>query len=247
MNDRLKVQQVSHDEAMETAQNQARSTFRYFWKEVATDFNRIVPALSVAIVKCGFPVDDPDAPVGTEQMWVDNIFFDGASVSGELINDPQFVPTLSVGDAVQVPKAGISDWLCQIDEKLYGGYTVQVLRAGMSESERAEHDDAWGLPFPEPSTVNIPNPPSTFDENLAEEMLTYLKENPDALQTVDEDGRTLLHLEVLFGRMPGAKALLDLGLNVNARCHRHWTPLRYSDEIGWEELSLFLRGAGGER
>ena len=247
MNNSLRVQQVSHDEALETAQNQARSTFHCFWKEVASDYNRIVPALSVAIVKCAFPVDAPDSPVSTEQMWIDNIFFDGASVTGELINAPQFLTTLSVGDAVQVPKAGISDWLCQSGDDLYGGYTVQVLRAGMGESERAEHDAAWGLSFPEPGTVNVPAPASTFDEHLAEGMLSYLKENPDALHTVDEDGRTLLHLEVLYGRIPGASALIDLGLDVNARCLRDWTPLRYSEETGWEELSSLLREAGGQR
>ena len=247
MNDNHGVRLVSHDQDMQAAQEQARLGFRNFWKEVATDYNRIVPALSAAIVKCGFPVDDPSSPVEIEQMWIDNIFFDGANVCGELINEPQHVSSLSVGDAVLVPKSGISDWLCQIDQTVYGGYTIQVMREHMSDAERANHDQTWGLPFPEPGTVNVPAPPTSFDEQLVEGMLNYLQEHPEALQTVDEDGRTLLHLEVLYGRLPGARALVELGLDINVRCNRGWTALRYAEEVGWEDICSFLNSLKAER
>ena len=38
------------DPAMEAAMGEARSTFRLFWREVAYDFNRIVPALELSCV-----------------------------------------------------------------------------------------------------------------------------------------------------------------------------------------------------
>ncbi|MBY0456182.1 MAG: DUF2314 domain-containing protein, partial [Gemmataceae bacterium] len=61
------------DPAMQQACANARANFRYFWREVARDRRRIVPALGFACVKAPFadPVGDgPDGKSRVEQMWV---------------------------------------------------------------------------------------------------------------------------------------------------------------------------------
>jgi uncharacterized protein YegJ (DUF2314 family) len=45
------------DPEMQRAYESARATFRYFWREVAWERRRIIPALSLAAVKA--PFSDP--------------------------------------------------------------------------------------------------------------------------------------------------------------------------------------------
>ena len=44
----------SDDSEMDQAALKARDTFRYFWREMAWEQRRIVPALELAAVKAGF-------------------------------------------------------------------------------------------------------------------------------------------------------------------------------------------------
>jgi uncharacterized protein len=86
-----------NDPEMQEAYNQARVTFRYFWREIAWERRRILPALDVACVKAPFSdsesVEDHSE---VEQMWLGSIDFDGQFVSGELLNCSQLV---AVGQA----------------------------------------------------------------------------------------------------------------------------------------------------
>ena len=77
---------------MEEAYNLARATFRYFWREIAWERRRIIPALDVACVKA--PFSDGETVVDhaeVEQMWLGSIDFDGQFVTGELLNAPNVV------------------------------------------------------------------------------------------------------------------------------------------------------------
>src|SRR5262245_8176246 len=91
-----------NDPEMQRAYEKARANFRYFWREVAWERRRIVPALDLAAVKAPFsdgpgagrPKDGPEA----EHMWFSEVDFDGEFVSGVLINSPNWLKTVKAGD-----------------------------------------------------------------------------------------------------------------------------------------------------
>lgn len=80
-------------------------------------------------------------------MWVNDVYFDGERVCGVLVNDPNALSNVKNGDEVAVSLEQISDWMFAIEGKTYGGFSVQAMRKAMSQSERAKHDEAWGLNF----------------------------------------------------------------------------------------------------
>lgn len=56
-----KVYLFDNDPPMQRASRKAQRAFRYFWREVACDHRRTVPALSMAIVKAPFSDAKPPA------------------------------------------------------------------------------------------------------------------------------------------------------------------------------------------
>lgn len=233
------------DPELVDAAMQAQETFRYFWNHVSQDFNRIIPAMDPAYLKVPFSdnFSDPDSPV--EHMWVEDIDFDGVTVQGTLVNEPNWLKSVSQGDQVNFPLKQIGDWMCVIDGKVHGAYSVQVIRSRMTEQERKEHDEAWGLEFPPPGQVLVPTPHEEFEKNIADNLLEHIQKEPDAVNTVFDEGRTLLHMNVLFGRVPSVKMLLENGADLDARCNRGWTAIDYADNIGWKEIAEMLRAARG--
>ena len=130
---------------MQQAYERARKSFRYFWRELAWEYRRIVPALDLACVKAPFSDGDwagDDDPV--EQMWVNEIEFDGKTISGILINQPNELFSVAQGDAVELTIPRMTDWMYAIGGRVYGAFTVNVMRSRMGRRERAEHDEAWG-------------------------------------------------------------------------------------------------------
>src|SRR5258708_28935318 len=85
----------NNDPEMQRAYENARATFRYFWREGAWERRRIVPALDLACVKAPFS----DGEQGTrtkdtpevEHMWLSEVDFDGQFVSGVLLNAPNWL------------------------------------------------------------------------------------------------------------------------------------------------------------
>lgn len=70
--------------------DKAISTFKYFWRELYWEYRRIVPALELAYVKCAFIQENPEdtnQPL-IEYMWIDQVNFDGSTISGTLLNEP---------------------------------------------------------------------------------------------------------------------------------------------------------------
>jgi uncharacterized protein YegJ (DUF2314 family) len=157
------------DPEMQAAYQNARATFRYFWREVAWERRRIVPGLDLACVKAPF-ADGAGAAAAqnkpeVEHMWLSEVDFDGQVVSGVLLNAPNWLKTVKQGDAARIPLAQISDWMyagsmfvpgqrCARSE-VYGAHTVNLMRARMGRRERQEHDDAWGLDFGDPKTIRL--------------------------------------------------------------------------------------------
>src|SRR3954462_7337700 len=86
------------DPEMQRAYERARANFRYFWREVAWERRRIVPALELGCVKAAFagPEDEPreDESPRVEQMWLSDVNFDGRVVTGTLLNTPNWLKTI---------------------------------------------------------------------------------------------------------------------------------------------------------
>ena len=226
----------SHDPEIEEASRRARDSFKYFWKETSLDFNRIIPAVEIACVKFPFSDDPNDPESKVEHMWVTEVNFDGEAIHGVLMNSPNWLRSVKEGDSVAVGVEDISDWMCVSSGVVYGGYTVQVTRKRMSVDERREFDAAWGLDFPPPEDVLLPPSPSPFEPVLARQLEVELGRNPDLLAHRDEDGRTLLHLDALYGRTLSVEVLLKAGANPTTKCNRGWTTVDYAKAAGWEKI-----------
>lgn len=256
------------DVEMQQAYQQARESFRYFWREVSWENRRIVPALDMAAVKAPFFDERPrkkgSSQPEAEQMWLDEIDFDGVEVSGVLINSPNWIKSVEEGDSVQCPLEGITDWLYAIDGIAYGGFTVNLIRSRMGRRELREHDEAWGLDFGDPSSVRIvpvfgddnkpkgssarkpaaadPDAEHPMSEAMASSLKKQLKAEPSYLTSADDNGLTLLHQQALAGSYATVKVLLEAGADPNAVTNRGLTPLALGESLGWVKVVELLRG-----
>ena len=240
------------DAAMQRAFASAQETFRYFWREVAWDKRRIVQGMEFAYVKAAFS-DGGEV----EYMWLSEIEFDGQYVSGVLVNAPRYVDARK-GDPARVLPALISDWMFGWDGQVYGGYTIQAMRARMGTAERRDHDQAWGMNFGEASTVKVsPRPkggvlrklfgsrdPETDEHPMSAGMAVQLKEqlaqNPSMATEKDSRGWTLLHDEALAGNVETVKVLLEAGADRNAVTEHGMTPAQLARSLGWERVVALL-------
>lgn len=224
---------------MVTASEQARNTFRCFWNELSLDFNRIIPAIELAYLKVPFS-ESVSGEMQVEHMWVDEVNFNGVSVSGVLVNAPNWLTSVQQGDEVMFPVTQISDWLCVLGGQVYGAYTIQVLRSHMDEEERANHDSAWGLEFPTPDTVVIPERNTEFEDIIASSLKKQIEEDSSIVSRVFDEGRTILHLESLSGRERSVQVLLDHGADMSAHCDRGWTARDYAQSLEWDQVVALL-------
>lgn len=237
------------DPEMQRAYEQARESFRYFWREIAWDRRRIVPALNLAIVKAPFTDDAPrpgngDAPE-VEHMWVGDIDFDGESVSGVLGNDPNWLTSVKDGDAVRIPLDRISDWMYVKNGVAYGGFTVNLLRSRMDPGERGEHDEAWGLDFGDPQQVRMEaSDPHPMSETTAPSLKEAVTNDSSLLSVKGHNGWTFLHQEASAGSAATVQVLLDAGADPGAAADNGMTPLQLAKVLGWEAVETLLAGNG---
>lgn len=234
---------------MRAANANARATFKYLWRELSWEYRRIVRGLGMAAVKMPFAVPAAEGAPPSEHMWINELEFDGETITGVLLNQPQWVDTLKPGDKVSVPLSEIDDWMYTLGGHVYGGYTIDVLRQGMSKKERQHHDQAWGLDFGDPGQVAIVPTPAEkpkgliaglfakktasvsaihperlehpMSENMGSTFREGLQENP-SLATAVHDGWSMLQREALGGNYAPAAILLEFGADphaVNANGH----------------------------
>ncbi|MDF1665214.1 MAG: DUF2314 domain-containing protein [Planctomycetota bacterium] len=200
-----------------TAAQNAQETFRFLWRELSWEQRRIIPALDMAAIKVAFCDDPNDAKSPVEHMWMNEIDFDGHSVSGVLINSPRQLESVSLGDFARVPLDRLGDWIYAIDGIAYGAYSVQLMRSKMSEDQRVEHDEAWGLDFGDPTHVRVVPPEYDLEgehpmsKNMGDSFKTFLEDDPELVSRVDERGWTLLHHQSLAGNKTIVDILLKSG------------------------------------
>lgn len=252
------------DPEMQRAYESARASFRYFWREIAWERRRIIPALDLACVKAPFSDGERSTrSKGTpkvEHMWLSEVDFDGRVVSGLLLNDPNWLNTVKKGDAVRVPLGEISDWMYAISGEVFGAYTVNLLRSRMGGQERQQHDAAWGLNFGDPKKIRVApqankgggllkswfgkRPADTEEHpmsvNMASSLREQLAKDPPLMSAKDDRGWTLLHQEALAGSSATVKVLLAAGADPGAVTSDGMTPLQLARSLGWDKVVTLL-------
>lgn len=254
------------DPEMLRAHQWARATFGFFWRELAWEYRRIVPALDLACVKAPFS-DDPDHRDSADQaehMWINEVTFDGADVRGVLINEPNWLKSVRVGDQVSVPLPEISDWMYSLQNRVYGGFTINLIRKRMKPGERIDHDEAWGLTFGDPENVDMTPPRSAEDDSglirnylggkppreilmpaanehpmsasMGPMLEEFLTENPDEITGKDADGWTMLHHQALAGSVTSVSILLQRGANASAKTPDGRTAADLARSLGWSDV-----------
>jgi uncharacterized protein YegJ (DUF2314 family) len=118
------------DPEMQQAYQAAQACFRYFWRELSWERRRIVPGLDMTMVKLPF-TDGPRSNGNPEfeQMWIGESGFDADSISGNLLNSPNWLTSVREGDQVSVPFSHLTDWMMTADGRAYGGFTVNLMRS----------------------------------------------------------------------------------------------------------------------
>jgi uncharacterized protein YegJ (DUF2314 family) len=260
------------DPAMKQAYEAAQRSFKFFWRELSWERRRIVPALDMTIIKTPF-TDGPrsDGNPDYEQMWLDEVDYDGTNVAGVLLNSPNWLTSVKQGDSVQVPFSHLTDWMMTSDGKAYGGHTVNLMRSRMSARERKAHDEAWGLDFGDPNEVKVEldresgkklgllsklhgaksgshaSGPEAFADhpmcvNMLAKIETQLSEDPSIVNSTDELGRTLLHSEAMAGNFGVVKLLVRFGAHIGAKTPNGQDAAELARGIGWDEIAAFLEG-----
>lgn len=81
----------------------------------------------------------------SEHIWAVDIEKIGNDYFGIIDNVPNSETSINLNDKVKIEKEKISDWMFSREGKLFGGYTIIVLRNRMSESEKENFDKEFIL------------------------------------------------------------------------------------------------------
>jgi len=250
LGEQMPIYFVSSDEDyMHRAFEQARESFKYFWRELYWERRRIVPMLDYAMVKICF-LDVVNGEEVGEHMWIDDVEFDGETIYGTLVNEPDSVQNVKLGDQISAKIDEMSDWLFSIDGRAYGGFSVQAMRSRMQKKELKEHDKEWGLDFGDFNDILVVYEQKEHPENLTEHPMCknmreqfeqYVKENPSIVTDADEEGFTQLHREALAGNLALVNVLLANGADKNVRTKSGKRAIDLAEHLGWEHIAKVLR------
>jgi uncharacterized protein YegJ (DUF2314 family) len=256
------------DSEIAEAAKRAVATFKYLWRELTWEYRRIIPGLELSAIKAAFK--DPGRSK-VEHMWLSEIYFDGEIVSAKLLNSPNELTSVKEGDEVSLRLDQIDDWMYAIDGRVFGGFSIHVLRARMSASERRAHDKAWGFDFGHPGVVSlVPNwndlgrksllgrlfggsaAPADPDAEhpMSENMAQRFAEEPearDSLSALGPRGLNALHSLALGGSAACVKALLEAGVDPHIPTRSGKTALELATLMAWPRVIELLREAQSAR
>jgi uncharacterized protein YegJ (DUF2314 family) len=211
----------------------ARTTFRYFWRELTWEQRCEDTELEMAGVKVVLADGDE-----VERAWLEFRDFDGREVCGALVTEPALVTSVSPGDLVHVAPAEIEDWLLVVSGTVYGAFTIQALRAQLGRRERRRHDRAWGIAFGEPGVVRHVH--EGLDHPAAVGAAEMLRTHPDMVLMDGDDGVTALHREACAGNAVLVELLLRRGADRDARTPEGDTALDLARRMGWPRIVEML-------
>jgi len=250
----------SDDPGMAKAVANAVASFKYLWRELTWEYRRIVPALELSAIKAAF--NDPGGTLDTaEHMWLSNIEFDGETISATLMNSPNGLKSIAEGDGVKLRVDQLEDWMYVVGGHVYGGFTIQVLRAGMSPAERRSHDEAWGFDFAEPDRVDLvpdwqaakgkagvptssdPDAEHPMSESMASGFASVLEDNKESFFELGPDGLNALHSLALGGSSACVKVLLAAGADPSVKTSKGKTARELAQSMGWPRVVALLKNA----
>jgi uncharacterized protein YegJ (DUF2314 family) len=108
------------------------------------DFRRLLaepgPGMTDFAIKARFPTDGGS----TEHIWVGDLEPRGLGFVGKLANEPNSLPGLALGSAVDVTEDMITDWAYAKDGIYAGHQTTRVLLPHVSKKMRAQIEEAYG-------------------------------------------------------------------------------------------------------
>jgi uncharacterized protein YegJ (DUF2314 family) len=256
------VFRYNSDDAMLDAAIAAQRSFKYFWRELSWERRRMIPALDSAAIKLPF-TDGPrsDGNGEFEMMWVNEINFDGITLTGTLVNSPNYLTSVQQGYSVTSHFSYLYDWMMTRSGKAYGGYTVNLIRSRMNADERAAHDKAWGVDFGDPSQIRIDFRDSNkgaasagvqgaFSDhpmcvNMIPQYDAQMQSDPGIATAIDEGGWTLLQREALAGNLGMVKLLVRHGADIAARTPDGRDAATLAQGIGWDEIATYLSNPAG--
>jgi uncharacterized protein YegJ (DUF2314 family) len=79
-----------------------------------------------------------------EQLWVNEVSFDGQLFHGKVDNEPVDLKGVKLGDEVTVSPEEISDWMFVQKGRLVGGYTVQASCRDLSPAQKKQFEKDTG-------------------------------------------------------------------------------------------------------
>lgn len=257
------------DPEMVAASQQARKTFKYFWREMSWEQRRIIPGVEFAAVKMAFsdPNTGPEEPE-VEHMWVSDVECNGREIMGTLMNEPEWLTNVKDGDAICEPMSSLSDWIFVSLGRVYGGFTVNLIRSRMPASERRAHDEAWGMEFGDPEEIEVVYVPTepvgwlgrllgkkpVIDPevrkqhmlehpmciNMGDSLKEALQESKEMLYETDDEGWTMLHRDALAGNATVVKILLEQGADPTLKTPEGDTPYSLAKRFGWKHVMKLL-------
>jgi uncharacterized protein YegJ (DUF2314 family) len=255
------------DPEIKLAVERAQSSFKYLWRELTWEYRRIVPALELSAVKAAFK--DPGGELeSVEHMWLSSLEFDGETIGATLLNSPNRLTSVKAGDSIALRKEQIEDWMYVQGGRVYGGFTIQVLRARMSPAERRGHDEAWGYDFGDPSRVELvpnwqdkgkkklfglfggeakasadPDAEHPMSENMAKGLKEAFAKDREGFLQLGAAGLNTLHSLALGGSAACVRALLEAGADPHTRTSGGKTALELAAIMGWPRVEELLRAA----
>ncbi|EPK3660905.1 YegJ family protein [Acinetobacter baumannii] len=230
----------------------AIGTFKYFWRELYWESRRIVPALELAYVKCAFiqeNLEDKNQPL-IEYMWIDQVDFDGSTITGILLNEPYIIDNVQAGETVRLQFESIVDWMFLSNGTVHGAFTIQEYRKTLNASGRKEYDEAWGIDFGNPDEILLVYDQKNYPENLEEhpmcrsileQFINIINTDPTIITEKDESGNQLLHREVIAGNYLFVQELLRLNVNKLVRNKQLMIPLDLAHKMGWSNIVNLLK------
>lgn len=242
------VYYTPNDTTLQQIAETARNTIRFFWRELFWENHRIVKGLAIAAFKAPFSDEAeprPDDP-NVEHMWVGDVSFDGTRIAGRLLNSPNALREWSAGDVVDLELGEITDWMYALGgDRVYGAFTVQLMRTRMSPEERAQHDAAWGLEFGDPSEpLLVPWADTDAEHPMAINMVPKgeeaLRADPSQVNQRNARGWTLLHEHALAGSESLVRVLLELGADRTMTTPGSTTAHQLAVAGGWKRTAALL-------
>jgi uncharacterized protein YegJ (DUF2314 family) len=219
------------DPEMQQAFRHAGSTFRFLWRELSWERRRIIPALQLSAVKTAFadrPLVECNGNDHVEHMWLSEITFDGRIVTGKLLNNPNRLKSVGAGKKYSFPVEQLTDWMYASSGRVYGAYTVNLLRSRMEPTKLKSHDQAWGLDFGDPAKIFLTYSGQTDESdetehpmslNMKPKLVEHIQKNPKIVNEADQRGWTFLHREALAGNASVVEVLLQHGADRNLQTY----------------------------